>query len=396
MTLAALAGFIALAILLILQLPVALSLVLASVTGLILALGPAAALEALAAAPVEFASGPALVAIPLFGLVAALIGRGPLAAALLTLCRPLGEVAPLVAATALASVTAPPSTGAAALARLAGGRGLGAIAGGAGAGAMLPPSLLLLAYAAVTGTPARSLFLGGLVVGLAAFLAQGVALIRHAPEPARKPLPAPAHPWSALAPLAWVAVATAGLLAGLYGVALAATLAAGGTLALSLTWGLSRLDLRSALFEAVSTTAAIFLLGTGSDLFARFLAGTGMTAALGMAELSPALAVVLIALAALVLGTLLDAFSALAILLPLAMPLVAAQGFDPVWAGLLIAKLFETALILPPFGMIAFVLRAAAGATRPPMADLSRAMRPAVLADLLVLAALLLVPLLRF
>ena len=457
MTYAAPIGLLLLVLLLALQLPVALSLILASALGIVVANGPAAALDALAAAPVQFAGGAALLALPLVILSGALAVQGPMAAALRRLLDRLLPPGPAVLLCGAAlSLVAWPATAAAV--RVIGNEAAprpgpdeaARAAAGSGAGVLMPPSVLLLLYAAITGASLRVLMLGGLMAGAVLLLAVLAVSVRGEARPWR---PAPlqgAAVQPALLPLPVVAIAMGGFLLGLWGIAVAAaamvvamaaavllppalsaqgpapteapgaepgTEAAEGAIlpageippeaapdggVLSTTPaapGGNRLRhlrrlLASALSDTGSAVGSLVLLGIGSDMFARFLTATGLTASLSGIDMGLLPVLLLLAVVALIVGTLLEPLAALAMLLPVLMPVVATTGLDPAWFGVALVKLLETAMILPPLGMTPFVLRAVLS-RRLPAGAMRAAMAPYLWVDLAVALLLMSVPLWR-
>ena len=58
-----------------------------------------------------------------------------------------------------------------------------------------------------------------------------------------------------------------------------------------------------------------------------------------------------------VLGMFMDAMSMLVLTVPIAVPMVAAVGVDPIWFGIFIVVMCEIALITPPVGMNLFVVQ---------------------------------------
>src|SRR5699024_11130817 len=52
----------------------------------------------------------------------------------------------------------------------------------------------------------------------------------------------------------------------------------------------------------------------------------------------------------------LDGFSLIVMSLPLALPLIVAAGFDPLWFGIYLILLIEVAQITPPVGFNLFVI----------------------------------------
>ena len=73
--------------------------------------------------------------------------------------------------------------------------------------------------------------------------------------------------------------------------------------------------------------------------------------------LSPLGTMLLIVAFYLVLGCFMETLSMLLTTAPLVTPIVVALGFDPVWFGILLMVLLETALITPPIGLNLYVVQ---------------------------------------
>lgn len=60
-----------------------------------------------------------------------------------------------------------------------------------------------------------------------------------------------------------------------------------------------------------------------------------------------------------VLGFFIETLSLMVVTIPIIVPLVLAQGYDPVWFGILMILLIEMALITPPVGLNLYVVQGA-------------------------------------
>ena len=92
----------------------------------------------------------------------------------------------------------------------------------------------------------------------------------------------------------------------------------------------------------------------------------------------------------LVLGCLLDGFSIVVMTLPIALPMVTAAGFDPIWFGIIITLTMEMSLITPPVGVNVFVLSGVARGI--PMNTMFRGILPFWLAMLVCIILLVIFP----
>jgi TRAP-type transport system large permease protein len=90
-----------------------------------------------------------------------------------------------------------------------------------------------------------------------------------------------------------------------------------------------------------------------------------------------------------VVGTAMDMTPTILILTPILMPVVKAAGIDPVYFGVLFIVNNSIGLITPPVGT---VLNVVAGVTRTSMEDLIKGVWPFLLAQLVVLALMVLFP----
>ena len=152
--------------------------------------------------------------------------------------------------------------------------------------------------------------------------------------------------------------------------------------------------IKESVTEAVGLTAMTFLLMAGAGVFTYFLALSGASTAVVdavlAADLEPYVVLVLCLLLLLPLGMFLDGISMILVAAPLLHPILSGYGFEGLWLGVLIVKVAEMALITPPVGMNAFVYSGAV-----PEAGLGRVFRgivPFIVADLVVVAILILVP----
>ena len=60
-----------------------------------------------------------------------------------------------------------------------------------------------------------------------------------------------------------------------------------------------------------------------------------------------------------VLGFFIETLSLMVVTIPIIVPLVVAQGYDPIWFGILMIVLIEMALITPPVGLNLYVVQGA-------------------------------------
>lgn len=274
------------------------------------------------------------------------------------------------------------------------------VAMGGTLGALLPPSMLLILWGLLTGTPGGAMFLAGLVpalVSLAGMIAVVLWWVRRDPGAAPLPQPLPIPPAEALRAVWSTPVLFAVIVGGIYLEVLTASSAIAICLAVTLALGLMQHRLTPgtlwlALRETLRQTAATLLILLAARLFLTFLEVTGTPAMLAgwLAGTPRLLAVALLGLACAALGLLVEPLAMLVLALPFAAAMAGAHGLGPVWAGIITVKLAEIAMILPPLGLIVIVIgRTVQGAS--PGATFAGVGR-FLFVDLLVLAALVLFP----
>ena len=142
----------------------------------------------------------------------------------------------------------------------------------------------------------------------------------------------------------------------------AASLGVVAVLALAATNGMLTLDmLRQAIEGTMRTTAVIRLIIIAAVFLNFVLSIIGLTQAvadfgtgLGWTPMQTMLMIVLVLI---LVGCFMETLSMLLTTAPLITPIVIALGFDPVWFGILLMVLLETALNTPPIGINLYVVQ---------------------------------------
>ena len=121
---------------------------------------------------------------------------------------------------------------------------------------------------------------------------------------------------------------------------------------------------RTAFVETVRTTSALTLIVMASTLFSYFVVQTriakNIVDLLASSGLGPTIVIVLIVIFYIALGCFLEGIGMVLVTVPILLPVVLANGFDPIWFGVLLVIVVEIGLIHPPVGMNLFVIRAQA------------------------------------
>ncbi len=250
---------------------------------------------------------------------------------------------------------------------------IGPIMGVGGLAIIIPPSAIAVLLAGIAGVDVARLLIAGLVPGLG--LALMFALV-IAWQLWRDPSAAPAYAVERVTgrelarlllidtlPIFIIIVAVIGVI--VFGIATPSEAAAFGVLGVLLAAALfGKLTVRAivqSLRGTVLVGGVVFFIVMGSAVFSQLLAFSGASRgflrwATALA-LDPLMVLALMLLVLLVLGTFMDQVSVLLITVPIFFPLAAALGFDPIWFALLTLIAVEIGLITPPFGLLLFVMK---------------------------------------
>ena len=152
--------------------------------------------------------------------------------------------------------------------------------------------------------------------------------------------------------------------------------------------------LRAAIEGTMRTTSMIMLIILAAVFLNFVLSVIGLTQALadyvtGLG-LTPQQTMLMIIAILVVLGFFMETLSMLLTTAPLITPIVVALGYDPVWFGILLMVLLETALITPPVGINLYVVQGIRAKGR--MADVMIGAAPFVLTMIGMIALLLTFP----
>ena len=139
---------------------------------------------------------------------------------------------------------------------------------------------------------------------------------------------------------------------------------AGSLLARDLA-GLARRHLTPTITKTTQMTAMIFTILIGATLFSLVFRGLGgddmVHRALSNLPGGVDGAILVVMLAMFLLGFVMDAFEIIFVVVPIvAPPLLAMEGVDPVWLGIMMAVNLQTSYMHPPLGPTLFFLRGVA------------------------------------
>lgn len=247
---------------------------------------------------------------------------------------------------------------------------LGSIAAGGTLGILIPPSINLIIYGVLTNTSVPKLYLAGIIPGIVAallFMALIVAACVVRPawggERVRASWGERMRSLVHLLPPAFIFLLVVGsIYAGLATPTEAAALGVVGALVLAAAHGRVNLQmLREAVENTARATAMIMLIVIGAAFLNFVMSAIGLTDAITQTVsglgLAPGWMLLAMVIFYVILGCFMETLSMMITTIPIIAPLMIAMGFDPVWLGIVIIVLVETALITPPVGLNLFVVQ---------------------------------------
>ena len=252
----------------------------------------------------------------------------------------------------------------------------GIICAGGTLGILIPPSIMLIVYAAASGVSIVRLYAGALLPGLtltALYLIYVVVRAKLQPSVAPKPtkdevpdMPMGQVIWlliTSFLPLAALILSVLGsILGGLATPSEAAAIGAlGGILLAAMYRSLTWQRLRESVYLTLRTTAMVCWLFVGSYTFSSvfsYLGGEQVVAEFVTSlDMSPLAFLLLAQLIIFLLGWPLEWSEIIIIFVPIFLPLLPLFGIDPLFFGILVALNLQTSFLTPPMAMSAYYLK---------------------------------------
>lgn len=251
----------------------------------------------------------------------------------------------------------------------------GVVCAGGCLGILIPPSIMLIVYGAVSGVSVVRLYAGALIPG---FMLAGLYIIyvvgratlnpKLAPKPPREQWDIPLSQLlmmllTSFVPLAVLILSVLGaILFGLATPSEAASVGAFGSIVLAaayreLTWD----RLKQSVYLTVRTSAMVCWLFIGSWTFSSVFSYLGghmviEEFVLGL-NLSPVLFLILAQIIIFLLGWPLEWSEIIIIFVPIFLPLLDAFKIDPLFFGILVALNLQTSFLTPPMAMSCYYLK---------------------------------------
>jgi tripartite ATP-independent transporter DctM subunit len=266
----------------------------------------------------------------------------------------------------------------------------GVICAGGTLGILIPPSIMLIVYAAASGVSIVKLYAGALLPGLllsSLYITYVVIRAMAQPELAPKPTKEEIGEYStgqiiiqlltSFFPLAFLILAVLGAI--LFGLATpseaAAVGALGGLLLTFLYRAFTWQRLRESVYLTVRTTAMVCWLFVGSWTFSSVFSYLGgehiISEFVTGLDISPIMFLIMAQLIIFLLGWPLEWSEIIIIFVPIFLPLLPHFGIDPLFFGILVALNLQTSFLTPPMAMSAYYLKGIA----PPHVQLTEIFR---------------------
>ena len=244
---------------------------------------------------------------------------------------------------------------------------IGVIIASGSLGIIIPPSIVMIVYAAVTGVSVGALFIAGvgagIVYGLCFILYSAYYAWRH--DVPRGEVP-PWHTiWSAIKDASWGLGVPVVVLGGIYAGVFTPTEAA----AVSVMYALfvatviyrekSIAEIWGSILESAAGTAQIMIILAAASVLSWYLTANGLALETTKLILSlsdnPMAILMLINVAVLIAGMFIDAASIMVILGPLLYKVGTQIGVDPIHLGIILTVNGAIGMFTPPFGLNLFV-----------------------------------------
>lgn len=245
---------------------------------------------------------------------------------------------------------------------------LGLLAAGGTLGILIPPSIPMILYGAVTEESVGKLFMGGVVPGI---VMASVFILYAIFRTLRKGyIPIPSATWKErfdvtrknLAGIFLPFLIVGGIYTGVFTPTEAA--AVGLVYSLFITLGLYRTlklrDLPRICLKAFTTSSMIALIIAGALLFGKVMTMIEipqlLTEWIIQNNLTPLTFILAMNVLMFFLGMMLETISIILLTMPLVAPVLASLEIDPIWYGIILTVNLTLALVTPPVGMDLYVI----------------------------------------
>lgn len=284
---------------------------------------------------------------------------------------------------------------------------LGSIMAGGTLGQLIPPSLNMVVYGAMTGLSVSSLFAGGMSAGaiLILFFVMYILFVAYT-----KPDAAPAlakeerisfnekikSTKTVILPIILIVLVLGSIFTGVATPTEGAGVGVFGTVLIGLiTKRLNWEKIKKSIFESSKMTGMVAWILIGAATFSAVFSGVGGNQLVSeLASNAPGgkWGVLIFALAfIIILGMFLETMALIMLAAPIITPVIIEAGFDPLWWAILFMVVLQMAFLTPPFGFAIFYLKSAVG-ENVSIGKLYKATIPFIIIQLIVVILIILLP----
>lgn len=268
-------------------------------------------------------------------------------------------------------------------------------------GILIPPSVVMVVYAAATETSVGTLFMAGVIPGVLLGVALMVAIYIIAVKKNLPALPrATVREWlSAARKAVWglllMVIILGGIYSGMFTPTEAAAVAAvySAFIALFVYKDMRISEAPKVVLESAKLTIMLMFIIANAMLFAHVLTTEQIpqqiTAMVLEAGLQPWMFLLVVNIVLLIAGAFMEPSAIILILAPILFPIAVQLGIDPIHLGIIMVVNMEIGLITPPVGLNLFVTSAVTGM---PLSEVIRAALPWLMILLAFLMVITYVP----
>lgn len=264
----------------------------------------------------------------------------------------------------------------------------GAVVASGALAMLVPPSLMFILYSSVSGVSIGALFAGGIVPGLLLATLMALFVVTTATlKPEVAPRADEGITWKdridAMVKVAPALILIIIVLGSIYTGIATATEAAGigaigaflvvGIFDRALTWS----NIKKILINTTQISGALLIIVGSAFVFTQMLvvvrAAEALTTFVSELAIPSSVIVIILLIAVVGLGCLIDAASLMLVITPILLPIFESLGYDPLWVGVILVVTLETAVITPPVGLNLYAMKSVA-----PQVDIGAIIRGAL------------------
>lgn len=261
-------------------------------------------------------------------------------------------------------------------------------------GIIIPPSIAFVVYGAVAEVSIGKIFIAGIVPGLlmGACLIVVSLILSNKLDVEMQAKASSEEKWSAFKDAIWGLMMPAIILGGIYGGIFTPTEAAAVSAVYGLFVGIfiykkiQWREFHKLLVQSSVQSATVMLIVACASLFAWFCQTEGIAEMAQELLLSisgsKVVFLLIINIILLIAGCFIDAVSALYIFIPIMLPVALELGYDPIALGILMTMNLAIGQVTPPVGVNLYV---ACGISKISLKEISKAVLPFVLASIVAL-----------